>query len=495
MVVPPISIVDSGLLIETTPYPLSLLPDADGSTPDIVLEGVLPHGGRYAYAFELAAGQTYRFTTSGLEDGFGERAMLVDPVSRHVVWANALAAQGLGYDPATAVALEARWVQPEAAGGYLLYIWSDPQDPAGAEAGAVPFSFQAYAGPFEAPATDDQVYRFFDPVRGIELLTANLKLRDELLETRPDLRYDGEAFIGDDQAREGWVGVHEVLDHATGQRYYTTDAYERDVLLAGMPQAEDLGHAFYVPGEAGENTEPVFRMLNVDSGAWFLTANPEERQFLLALGNWADQGVAFNAWVPPAPQPPVTDDLVFRFFDPARGIERFTVSVELRDELLQTRPDLRYDGEVFVGDDQAREGWVGVHEVLDHATGQRYYTVDFEERSALLVEMAQAEDLGHVFFVPGEASENTEPVYRMLNLDTDAWFLTTDLTERVYLLLQGNWADQGVAFQAWVPPPEPAVDAGAFTVEAADAVMLIGGSGLDGDALGGASADLGLSLF
>lgn len=297
--------VDLDSFSASAPYPLTLSGDGDGATPDVVLEGELPHGGRYLYSLELEAQRDYRFTTSGVADGFTERALLVDRGTGQVLWANAAAALELGLDADSAARFEAGWLRPEAPAGCLLSIWSDPAEPADPLTNAVPFLFEVYVDPVDdAPHTDDAVYRFFDPARGIERFTASEAVRDELLQAHPELRYDGVAFIGDDQAREGWVGVHEVLDHATGRYHYTTSAEERDALLAGLAQAEDLGVAFHVPGEPGENTQPVYRMLDLDTRTWFLTADPIERLYLVLQGNWSDQGVAFNAWAPPAPQEP-----------------------------------------------------------------------------------------------------------------------------------------------------------------------------------------------
>lgn len=278
-------------------FPLSLLSDGNSSTPDLALEGELGVGGAYAYELSLAPGQEYRFDTSGAEDGFAERAMLVDDASGAIVWANAAAAQGFGYDPSAGAQLADQPLVVDAAGEHTLIVWADP-----ASSSTQPQRFLVEADADPIRVTDDAVFRFYDPARQIERLTANVQERDQLIAERPDLRYDGVAFVGDDSARDGWVGVFEVLDYVTGQRYYTASADERNALVASLPSAGDQGIAFWVPGHAGENTESVYKLTHLDTGAWFLTANQNERLFLLLQGNWADQGVAFNAWAPP-PEP------------------------------------------------------------------------------------------------------------------------------------------------------------------------------------------------
>ncbi|MCL4745577.1 MAG: hypothetical protein KJZ83_09190 [Burkholderiaceae bacterium] len=180
---------------------------------------------------------------------------------------------------------------------------------------------------------------------------------------------------------------------------------------------------------------------------------------------------------PPAGQEPLTESFrieasadapafsgnaVYRFFDTQMQVQRLTASIEVRDQLLAERPDIRYDGEVFFGSDKPGEGLIPVFEVLDYHTGSRFYTADLAERDALIEASPSRVDQGAVIYVPDEPGPDTIPLYKLANLDSGALFLTSNLNERLYLLLQGNWADQGTAFDVLAAPPaQPAADSAA----------------------------------
>ncbi len=312
---PTFGTLDPAALAGLEPFPLTLLSDGDRATADITLDGELWPGGAYSYAFEFAAGAEYRLQASAEGATGGDLAILVDRTTGDIVWGSTAALESFGFDRSQAADLADDPLSFDQAGVYQLVLWEAPAEP-GSEPSPSPFHFEArvdappviVVDPPPPPPTDDAVYRFFDPVLQIERLTANVALRDQLLAERPDLRYDGAVFVGDDQPRDGWVPVFELLDQRTGRLYYTADLLERDALVAGSPALVDQGTVFHVPGTAGENTESVYRMENIDNGAWFFTSNVNERLYLLLQGDWADEGIAFNAWVPP-PVVPAADPL------------------------------------------------------------------------------------------------------------------------------------------------------------------------------------------
>jgi len=302
--------LDPVALAGLEPFPLTLLSDGDRATADITLDGELWPGGAYSYAFEFVAGAEYRLQASAEGETGGDLAILVDRTTGDIVWGSTAALESFGFERSQAADLADDPLSFNQGGAYQLVLWEAPAEP-GSEPSPSPFHFEARVD--APPVSDDAVFRFFDPVLQIERLTANVALRDQLLAERPDLRYDGAVFVGDDQPRDGWVPVFELLDQQTGRLYYTADLLERDALVAGSPALVDQGAVFHVPGTPGENTESVYRMENIDSGVWFFTSNVNERLYLLLQGDWADEGVAFNAWVPPPvvpdaqPLPPGTE--------------------------------------------------------------------------------------------------------------------------------------------------------------------------------------------
>ena len=88
-------------------FPLTLLSDSLRDTPDLVLAGEIAYGQSYGYAFKLSEGFDYRFVTSGADDGFAERALLLDRTSGEIVWGNAAALTALGLSEAVAAQVAA----------------------------------------------------------------------------------------------------------------------------------------------------------------------------------------------------------------------------------------------------------------------------------------------------------------------------------------------------------------------------------------------------
>ena len=294
--------VDPRLWAGLEPFPLGLFSDGNRDTVDLSLLGSIVPGGAYSYSLTFVPDTEYRFSTSPADDGFAERAMVVERASGGVVWANPAALQGFGYDATSALKLAQHSVSVDSLGAYMMVVWADSQVPAGSSYVEQPFRVDVNVDPL--PITDNAIYRFLDTYTGALRLTASAEVRDALVaQASPNLRYDGAVFVGDDKPRDGWVPVWEVLDYVTGRRTYTTSAAERDAVVAADPAAASLGAAFWVPGEAGEHTQSVYRMTNLDTGNTFVTSNLTERIYLLLQGNWSDGGVAFQAWVPPVVEP------------------------------------------------------------------------------------------------------------------------------------------------------------------------------------------------
>ncbi len=177
-----------------------------------------------------------------------------------------------------------------------------------------------------------------------------------------------------------------------------------------------------------------------------------------------------------ADAPAFSGNAVYRFFDTQTGVQRLTASIEVRDQLLAERPDIRYDGAVFYGSDKPGDGLIPVFEVLDYHTGVRFYTADRAERDGLIETSPSRVDQGAVIYVPDEPGSDTIPLHELANLDTGALFLTSNINERLYLLLQGNWADQGAAFNVLAAPPEQpvAADTDADAAQAGADVLFVG---------------------
>jgi hypothetical protein len=124
----------------------------------------------------------------------------------------------------------------------------------------------------------------------------------------PSMRLDGIAFIGDDEARPGYVPVHRFASLTGGGWYFSIDSDEVAWMLAYPESFRDEGVGFYVPAEFLEGvTQPVYRADNADIGGMLLTTNPIEKLYYMLNGGWLDHGVAFlsdTTLDPEVPRPP-----------------------------------------------------------------------------------------------------------------------------------------------------------------------------------------------
>jgi len=298
----PVTRIDPGLFAGLEPFPLSIISDGQPATADLVLAGEVGYGQSYGYSFLLSDGPDYRFVTSSADDGFAERALLVDPATGDVYWGNeaALASLGLaGEDLARAVASP---VSVDENSARLLIVSGEPD--VGGAFGSVARSFVLEARADEPVYSDNAVFRFVNTVSGKYFYTVSEAERDVVLASYPEFKLESATFVADDQAREGWTAVYRFGDTRAGGHLYTASEVERDIILAQYPEYRYEGVGFYVPPPADDgSTTPVYRLSNVDTGAYLFTTDPVEKLFMLLKGGWLDQGVVFHARVPPVEEP------------------------------------------------------------------------------------------------------------------------------------------------------------------------------------------------
>ncbi len=101
------------------------------------------------------------------------------------------------------------------------------------------------------PASNDPnsapVYRFFDSVYGTHFFTASASERDIIIQTRPDLLFEGTGFYEHTAQQPGDVAVYRFFDTNYGTHFYTADPGERATVLATRPDLVDEGIGFYAP--------------------------------------------------------------------------------------------------------------------------------------------------------------------------------------------------------------------------------------------------------
>ncbi|MDP9095883.1 MAG: hypothetical protein M3N26_04890 [Pseudomonadota bacterium] len=143
------------------------------------------------------------------------------------------------------------------------------------------------------------VFRFFDATHGTQLLTQDATERDTILQTRPDLRYEGVGLHAIDPARAApdCVNIYRFFDTANGTHLMTASATERDLVLATRPDLIfEPGSTMIEHATAAASDAAVYRFFDNLTGAHFYTANADERASIVATRpDMTLEGVAFYA--------------------------------------------------------------------------------------------------------------------------------------------------------------------------------------------------------
>ena len=285
----PFTHVDPAQLAVGDAYPLTLAGDGIVETSDVVLEGALAAtpGSAYSYVLSLDANVDYRFLLAGLATSSGIQAILANAVTGDVYWGNDAALAALGADPGRTAEVLAFDAPTE-----LKLVISGPATPPdGTEVSPFRLEARADAG---RQYTDNPIYRYTNVDNGAFLYTASIEEMAYIAASVPNMRLDGVAFVGDDEARPGYVPVHRFASLGGGGWHFSTDPAEINDMLADPVTFRDEGVGFYVPSDFVEGfTEPVYRADNFDGGGMLLTTRPIEMFYYLLYGGWVNQGVPF----------------------------------------------------------------------------------------------------------------------------------------------------------------------------------------------------------
>ena len=291
----PIAQLDPVMLAGLEPIPLGVQADGNGTTPDISLIGTIYSAGAYAYRFDLSAGIDYRFSTIlSPGDGLGDWAVLTNSKGQ-VYWVNELAQATLDVK----VDSTAPILLPHAE--TLTLVVSNLL-----QGVANPFHIDIHADPH--PYTDNPVYRFNLVGNGTYFYTVNEAEKNFVLENFAEsARFEGVAFYGEDEARDGYIPVYRFV--RDGSFFYTASEDEKASLLQTHPEYGFDGVGFYVPAQEGATTDPVYRLSNPETGNYLFTASAAEKLYALLQGGWQDEGIVFQALQQPAPAPAETDSV------------------------------------------------------------------------------------------------------------------------------------------------------------------------------------------
>jgi hypothetical protein len=156
------------------------------------------------------------------------------------------------------------------------------------------------SGPSTTPPSDlpddEFVYRFFNTVTGTHFFTSSVVERDNLINTRADLNYEGEAFRAGEPFYPGSIEVFRFFNTVTGGHLYTSDPVEMSSIIQNLPAYTFEGAVFRGAGFPTGGMEEVYRFYNTLTGTHLYTTDEVERQHIIDTTPYLNfEGVAWYA--------------------------------------------------------------------------------------------------------------------------------------------------------------------------------------------------------
>ena len=181
-------------------------------------------------------------------------------------------------------------------GGIQSFTFSEtaPLTPAAPVAIAAPVA----TAPVTAQSVGLPVVRFFDPANGQHFFTDSTSEMRQIAATRPDLVSEGPGFgamassAGDASA----APVYRFLDTSNGDHFFTVSAQEKAAVLQTRPDMSYEGVAFYEDTTPQAGDSPVYRYIQPATGSHFYTQSAAEMQAIAGTRpDLVREGVAFYA--------------------------------------------------------------------------------------------------------------------------------------------------------------------------------------------------------
>lgn len=142
------------------------------------------------------------------------------------------------------------------------------------------------------------VYRFFDTIHGTHFFTLSDQEKATLIQTRPDLRFEGLGLRAVNAASNdpNAAPVFRFFDARFGTHFLTASASERDTVIATRPDLQFEGTGFYEHAARQAGDIPVYRFFDTRYGTHFYTPDDGERATLAATRpDLRFEGIGFYA--------------------------------------------------------------------------------------------------------------------------------------------------------------------------------------------------------
>lgn len=140
------------------------------------------------------------------------------------------------------------------------------------------------------------IYRFFDTADGTHFFTDSAAERDTIVNTRPDLAFEGVTLNAADPNGAGAASIFRFFDTVHGTHFYTADPAERDAVRASRPDLTFEGAAFSEHLSTQPGDTPVYRFFDTRLGTHFYTASAAEAATTMqSRPDLTSEGIAFYA--------------------------------------------------------------------------------------------------------------------------------------------------------------------------------------------------------
>ncbi len=149
------------------------------------------------------------------------------------------------------------------------------------------------------------------------------------------------------------------------------------------------------------NTLSIYRFFAASDGTHFFTGSEIERNAIIqSRPDLVYEGAQFSALAGPA-DPAAT--AVYRFFDTIHGTHFYTSNTTERDAVIGTRSDLTYEGVGFYEHAAPQGGDSAVYRFFDIRSGTHFFTSAATERASILATTSTFTDEGVAFYAPASA--------------------------------------------------------------------------------------------
>ena len=141
-------------------------------------------------------------------------------------------------------------------------------------------------------------YRFFDTTNGTQFLTTDVTERNNIIQSRPDLAYEGLGMgaIKDPTTDGNAAPVFRFFDNVHGTHFFTTSASEAATVAATRSDMTQEAPSVFEHMTKQTGDVAVYRFFNSNDGTHFYTNNATESASIIQTRpDMVSEGIAFYA--------------------------------------------------------------------------------------------------------------------------------------------------------------------------------------------------------